>query len=244
MDSLAEKVTLYDLLGYLFPGCIMDLMILAGLYHKYTDWFSKFSVKECPVGFYLAFFGISYLAGLTLSELSTWIVSFYNAYAAERIKKIKKAVMKWGRNGRAPEADGAVKEIGQTGISVERLAEALEKSGVEGGRDEIKRKIEIDGWKIYKARMYGAIQYKGEYKRIHNYASMKVLCKNLVLALVVGQVVLRLCGVFSWIFLAVVVPVAVLLMARGIRFGRKKNMYTVIWFTDMFLNSKNEEQGD
>lgn len=246
MNGLLEKVTLYDILGYLFPGCIMNLMVLVGLYHKYENFFGeiffgKCCFKEYTGGFYLAFFGVSYLAGLALSELSTLLVKLFcklfELFHKYWLKGVKEFIGKFRRR-QADEGDGAtgvIGVIGETGIPVDKLVEALEKSGVADDRAQIKQKILDKGWKVYKARMYGAIQYKGDYKRIHNYASMKVLCKNLAMALIVGEAVLCVCGLFSWFFCAVVAAVFFLLASRGIRFGRKKNMYTVIWFTDMML---------
>ena len=72
MDSVFEKITLYDILGYLFPGSVLMLLFLFGVDAKtVVGFFEKWNVGN---GFmYLAFFLVSYLIGIALSELMTYV---------------------------------------------------------------------------------------------------------------------------------------------------------------------------
>lgn len=64
MENVIEKITLYDILGYLFPGCILGFMTVVGISCKYGDVFEKCH-EAYGGGLYFAFLVVSYLMGLS-----------------------------------------------------------------------------------------------------------------------------------------------------------------------------------
>ncbi len=230
MENLLEKITLYDLLGYMFPGCILNLIIIVGASQQYSGMVEKV-YKDYEGGIVFAFFIISYLTGILLSEISASIISLCDKY----IKKERKLPRKkcWiGRLLGKIKIDERTGGIEGTGISEKELAAALVNSGLAEGQDKINEKIEMQGWLLYRKYMYGIIQSDEKYRRIHNYASIPVFCKNATTALIVGILVLLLYGNRSYILMAILLLAAVVFAKRGFRFKKKTDMYTIVWFVD------------
>ena len=69
MDSLFEKITLYDFLGYAVPGCVCLLMLLA-------EWILTMPLETLEhleafgVGLGLIFLLLGYVLGVFLSQVS------------------------------------------------------------------------------------------------------------------------------------------------------------------------------
>lgn len=207
MDSVLEKITLYDILGYLFPGCVLLLICLFGIK---ADWTGEYleQWKDSTGIVYFAFFLASYLLGIVLSEMTEWVLCLF------RKMKHKSHIM--------------------SDTFMDQLAAALKKSGVKEQENDIREKLRHNGEKEYMYYMYGMIQSSSEYKRIHNYASAYILYKNMTAALITGMILLHCttgigiglcCGLGLIIFL---------LLVRSYRFNRKKERYTIIWFMKMF----------
>ena len=215
MESLLEKITLYDLLGYMFSGCILNLMILLGLYQQYSSEMEKI-YEDYEGGLTFAFFLISYLAGILLSEIS----EFINTWIKKLLKKVKMS--------------GSIGGMEETGASEEELAAALVSSGIMERPDKIKEKINSQGWQVYMKYMYGLLQSDERYRRIHNYASIVVLCKNVSMALVSGMLFLLLYRSCSFILGTAILLSVVVLIRRGVRFKKKKDTYTIVWFIDKY----------
>ena len=129
---------------------------------------------------------------------------------------------------------GSIGGMEETGASEEELAAALVSSGIMERPDKIKEKINSQGWQVYMKYMYGLLQSDERYRRIHNYASIVVLCKNVSMALVSGMLFLLLYRSCSFILGTAILLSVVVLIRRGVRFKKKKDTYTIVWFIDKY----------
>lgn len=232
MGNVIEKITLYDILGYLFPGCILGFMTVVGISCKYGDVFEKCH-EAYGGGLYFAFLVVSYLMGIVISEISELFLG-----KPVRWMKSKMSEKRKGNEVQKREFRKGKDEMDAAGITAEELAAALYNSGKTSSINKIVRSIKTEGWKTYTQYMYGAIQSNEKYKRIHNYASMKVLCKNMAMALFVGMAILCYFGFRSRLFMvAVTVSIAALLL-RYMRFARKTDEYTIVWFVNQFCSKE------
>lgn len=213
MGNLLEKITLYDILGYMFPGCVLLLFLFLGACSE--DFFAFLNRWKENMGI-LSFLFIlaSYLCGIILSELTELAV-----WIKKKIRAGKP--VEW-------EKDASLRE---------QVAAALIKSGYHETKEDIKTEIENKGLTRtrYMGYMYGAVQGSAEYKRIHDYASAFVLYKNLAAAFAIGTAALALSGKWDFGALAAGGVCCLLMINRSIRFYHKKNLYAVVWFLDKYL---------
>lgn len=196
MKDILEKLTLYDLCGYAFPGSIVVIALIVAygrleVLEQYKDLLS-YGV--------LAALLLSYLCGLILSEIS--------AHITERIRDVlwKNEYKEWN-------------------IEHASIAAAIAKSKKDGNSVALNN---TKSWNHYVNYMYSVIQIAPETKRIHNYASMEIMCRNLSCACVISALLLRSC--LGWCMMFVLLAAASLLFVRSDRFGRKKHRYTIYWF--------------
>lgn len=209
MDSLFEKITLYDFLGYAVPGCVCLLMLLA-------EWILTMPLETLEhleafgVGLGLIFLLLGYVLGVFLSQVSRSVFDPLVDLWELLCKKIR------------PER--AERNI----VDEETLKSALQKSGLVCG--EIKGNIPDD----YMTLMYGAVQVDPDYKRIHNYSSAACMYKNMAAALMADGAVWYISGYWdnSWICLCFLI--AVFYWVRWRRFEKKKNDYAMVWFIEKY----------
>lgn len=209
MDGVLEKITLYDILGYLFPGCVLMMMILTA----YKDWTLKLVAEmgDNTGILYFAFFLISYLMGMAVSEAAMFILSISR-------KVITFIAGKCGWRG-----------IQRNDLWKEQMIKALKKSGISNDENEIR-----NNFGFYMTYVYSVVQSSAEYKRIHNYKSACVMYKNMIFALLAGNIVMYLCKVADIRFYVSCIVICVLLVRRYVRFSAKTDEYTVTWFIDKF----------
>lgn len=212
MDGVLEKITLYDILGYLFPGCVLLMMILTA----YKDWTLKLVAEtgDNTGILYFAFFLVSYLMGMAISEGAARIVSLCGKIAG-------KCGCGWLQRKNSWE---------------EPMITALKKSGISNDENEIRRNLKNNSGD-YMNYMYGIVQSSAEYKRIHNYKSACVMYKNMILALIAGDIMMYWHRAADIRIYVGCIVICVLLVPRYIRFSAKTNEYTVIWFIDKLRNS-------
>lgn len=243
MGAVLEKITLYDILGYLLPGCVLMILVSygAGQAGMSLDpgWWSD------SEGFgYFVFFLISYLIGIVLSEIMRWVWE-----VCEWLRSVLKQ--------KCPETDSVIfsrimsfrkREKGKkrTDIWNEEIEEALLKSGVKSRTDKLKDGMEKESLdKKYLKYMYGCIQGIDKYKRVHNYASAQVLYKNVAGALLIGLFFTQyFCDVDNPWLSVVCIIMGVVFIERSIRFEKKKCEYAVIWFLTEFNSKKDPVQKD
>lgn len=244
MDSVLEKITLYDILGYLFPGSVLVLLIMAGMTAQareglLTGW------REYPGILWLVFFAVSYLAGIMLSEVAEWFqwaVCMCKALCAKAGNAIKNEGTKetGGAKGQASEMTGGGGPVPEQQRSLklpelmrEQIMAALINSGIREPEDRIRDKLTRNRDE-YSQYMYGTIHNRPDCKRVHNYGSAYVMCRNVSMALCVGAMVMYIEGNASRALLAGCLISGVLFAVRGGRFQKKKELYTMICFVDRF----------
>lgn len=212
MGSLLEKITLYDILGYTFPGCVLLFLLLGTDVKCIFSFLDQWSDYKGAV--YVIFFLTAYLCGIILSELADTILAI--------LKKIKSPVSaEWERNA----------------FLNEQVVKALKESGYYDASEAPADEIERSDVSKYMGYMYGSVQKGSEYTRIHDYASAYLLYKNLAMALGIGTGVLFVSK--GWNF-GILIPGAILIalmVKRSMRFYHIKNKYAVVWFLNKYLCS-------
>lgn len=216
MDSILEKITLYDILGYFFPGSVLTLMLLLGgmeqcAFEIMVKWKDNIAVLH------LAFILISYLAGVVLSEVSE--------LAGGCVRKVF-----------------AKKQTTENMLSFfkDQVAEALIRSGKNDTKENIIEQLGKGDTSIYyKKYIYGIIQGCQNYKRIHSYASAYVMYKNIAAALLIGSFILFVRFHVNGLFCVGGAVLGVLMFRRSHRFNAKKEQYALIWFMEKYGAKEN-----
>lgn len=217
MNGVLEKITLYDILGYLVPGSLLVVLLFCGVEEQnmvshLEQW------GDYKGALYFAFFLISYLVGIALSEAMTWVwnvLMILIGKARKRIGKENKILKK---------------------ISTQQIMAALENSGIKEERESMKSKVENDFMGEYFSYVYGIIQKSDDCKRVHNYASAYVLYKNVAGALILGALIVLRNGVTSQRIGFLCIIMSFVFVVRGVRFRDKKNNYAIIWFVEKFTS--------
>lgn len=221
MESILERITLYDIFGYLFPGAVFVIMVMAG--GMWKGILECCAVNDNKTVLYLLFVLVSYLAGILFSEMSEWAQSL-----------LKKPVS-WLRKTRIG------RKILKSDLQLEATAEffqeplvnALAKSGI-GEKSEIRRKLQTEECIYYYRYIYGVIQRSQDHKRIHSYASACVMYRNLAVAILCGFIILILNHCVNVVVVAVCIAAIILLIVRSWHFKAKTNEYALIWFLEKY----------
>lgn len=217
MSSVVEKITLYDLLGYMVPGAVF-LFVLVGNYFL-TMPKEILQCYEKYVGMIAFVFVVcSYVCGILISELARYVFAVYTFFEKYSLDEIE------------------MKEFEKK----LPLKKALQESQLIEGQINM---ADADAVKHYTKIMYGDIQADEKFKRIHNYTSAEVLYKNLSMAFLLCAVLAGF-GWSSWPAGQVTLPVAGCLIAafvfmvRSFDFNCKKRRYTLIWFVEKYCGKK------
>ncbi len=229
MDSVFEKITLYDILGYLFPGCILMLILM---YAEKDQLLTSLVQWEDHTGILcVTFILISYLFGMALSELM------------RLISRIPKAVHLRSRNQEELPENKTGRWSGKEEMKAQ-VARAFAAYGIYADETEAREKIEADSEGWHSRYMYGCIQTDANYKRIHNYASALVMYKNLAGALFTGGLVcLFLLNPAEHLFGFVLCFIlGFLFYMRYLRFQKKQKQYVAMWFVDKYLLSAKKDK--
>lgn len=222
MNSIIEKITLYDFFGYLIPGAVfMSLLSVRFIQELGSDILTDLQGFKSQI--MVIFLLWSFLSGLVLSELARVISDFADNRGLKNkyISSIKRNVY----------------------IENSVLKKAMKKSKlVENG--EITEDIDL---LEYLPMIYGAVQSDEKYKRLHNYASSEIMYKNLAAAVLFGgipEILFLIQKIQGWTIkgaVAVWILSAFLLMHRYYRFRIKKSAYSLIWFIEKYQNRSAEE---
>lgn len=237
MQSLLEKITLYDILGYLFPGTLFEtILIFTYITEKY--YLGEKNKLICmgkmlnKVQSYIPVLIIisGYLLGIIISELS------------DVLDKILTSVIK-----RIFEEDLfeclSLKE-NEYGITKKILKKALINSGIcieKEMNDILKSNVEKTLQEIYGRTMYGMLQNDEKYKRIHNYGSGQLMNRNLAYVLIFDGVYIVyriiMLKVFSWRIVVFGLFYLAMIYAVYKRYRKMKNRkseYVRIWFVEKY----------
>lgn len=156
MDNFLEKLTLYDLVGYTIPGTLCVLIFGGYIWgEKISDILKSNIFSEYKIYIILGLLIMGYLAGIIVTEIGDWAVGV--------LKKL----------------DDVEAGIGYEKIGYDLIKAALVESGAISVGASICMEEDVD---IYMGYMYGELQTDSKYSRLHNYASMELLCQNMLIA--------------------------------------------------------------
>ena len=223
MNSIIEKITLYDFFGYLIPGSVfMSLLLVRLIQELGSDGLTD--LKDFKSQLTVLFLLWSFLSGLILSELARVISDFADKRGLKDryVNSVKKTA----------NIDGSM------------LKEAIKKSKLVENGDLIQNTDFLN----YLPMIYGTVQSDEKYKRLHNYASSETMYKNLTAAVLLGGIpeILFLpqklqCGIIAGIVVVWILSV-ILLMRRYYRFRIKKSAYSLIWFIEKYQSCFTAEE--
>ena len=223
MNSIIEKITLYDFFGYLIPGSVfMSLLLVRLIQELGSDGLTD--LKDFKSQLTVLFLLWSFLSGLILSELARVISDFVDKRGLKDtyVNSVKKAA----------------------NIDESMLKEAIKKSKFVENGDLIQNTNLLN----YLPMIYGTVQSDEKYKRLHNYASSETMYKNLTAAVLLGGIpeILFLpqklqCGIIAGIVVVWILSV-ILLMRRYYRFRIKKSAYSLIWFIEKYQSCFTAEE--
>lgn len=223
MNSIIEKITLYDFFGYLIPGSVfMSLLLVRLIQELGSDGLTD--LKDFKSQLTVIFLLWSFLSGLILSELARVISDFVDKRGLKDtyVNSVKKAA----------------------NIDESMLKEAIKKSKLVENGDLIQNTNLLN----YLPMIYGTVQSDEKYKRLHNYASSETMYKNLTAAVLLGGIpeILFLpqklqCGIIAGIVVVWILSV-ILLMRRYYRFRIKKSAYSLIWFIEKYQSCLTAEE--
>ena len=223
MNSIIEKITLYDFFGYLIPGSVfMSLLLVRLIQELGSDGLTD--LKDFKSQLTVLFLLWSFLSGLILSELARVISDFADKRGLKDryVNSVKKTA----------NIDGSM------------LKEAIKKSKLVENGDLIQNTDLLN----YLPMIYGTVQSDEKYKRLHNYASSETMYKNLTAAVLLGGIpeILFLpqklqCGIIAGIVVVWILSV-ILLMRRYYRFRIKKSAYSLIWFIENYQSCFTAEE--
>lgn len=223
MNSIIEKITLYDFFGYLIPGSVfMSLLLVRLIQELGSDGLTD--LKDFKSQLTVIFLLWSFLSGLILSELARVISDFVDKRGLKDryVNSVKKAA----------------------NIDESMLKEAIKKSKLVENGDLIQNTNLLN----YLPMIYGTVQSDEKYKRLHNYASSETMYKNLTAAVLLGGIpeILFLpqklqCGIIAGIVVVWILSV-ILLMRRYYRFRIKKSAYSLIWFIEKYQSCFTAEE--
>lgn len=149
--ELLQKLTLYDLLGYTLPGCI--LILVCGGEDRTTQLLhivNKGCGKSAAV---FALLCCGYILGIITAELMNRI-----------LKKTKQLEI-------------TDKMYEKYHVDDDRISQSLKKAGIIQENGEASG---LELFRLYYGEMYAKIQTDEKYFRIHNYASAELLYKNMI----------------------------------------------------------------
>lgn len=223
MNSIIEKITLYDFFGYLIPGSVfMSLLLVRLIQELGSDGLTD--LKDFKSQLTVLFLLWSFLSGLILSELARVISDFAD------------------KRGLKDRYVNSVKKTAN--IDESMLKEAIKKSKLVENGDLIQNTDLLN----YLPMIYGTVQSDEKYKRLHNYASSETMYKNLTAAVLLGGIpeILFLpqklqCGIIAGIVVVWILSV-ILLMRRYYRFRIKKSAYSLIWFIEKYQSCFTAEE--
>lgn len=214
MNSVLEKITLYDFFGYFIPGitcitlifiypfCICDIEIIK--YLKYNE----------ILGVWLL---LGFINGILISEISRIIYS--------KIFKINKNCY-W---------QFICDSLEYSSLAVQNALINSHLYNDENNHMETDRLIAK-----YFCKMYGNIQIDEAYKRIHNYASCETMYKNMSLAVLLGTLPIIVWGITNLILkycvlmMVLWLGISLVFAHRFYRFRVKKDTYAIIWFMQKY----------
>lgn len=225
MSGFIEKITLYDLLGYAVPGSIFLGMwgVIYVMIKGNPD--DLYRTYKDSIGFLLTvLLVLGYVVGMLISEFTDILLKVAEGSLSFDLKQ----------------------DLRNKKLNERQVEKALKKAGYMKQEDQIQS---MDDVELYFSSMYGDIQSDAKYSRLHNYASSKLIYKNMSFV--------SFCGVFTVLFLynakhsgmmflldrdmqQFLIAVGIfcvsgcLFFRRWKRMNEKTHFYTAVWFIEKY----------
>ena len=235
MEAVIEKVTLYDILGYGFPGFFMLFILLIDFFNVIPDT-TKIHVKDYGGILVVVLIVLSHVVGVLLSEIGKRMLILKGQIQRIPVLKGNRSIPDLAtRNKKAIYFERALESVNK-----EDLKSALSKSGSSYDLNDERAADYI----------YSVIQVNPEFSRIHSYASAEVMSRNSATACLIGGFLALILCVFRysqwfdngypcWFQLLVMIVFFLcsrLMYKRSITFGEKKMLYACNWFIIKYRN--------
>ena len=219
-ESVLEKITLYDILGYFVPGALFLNLLICGMFPEFVELTSKLGSNNTTyIG--LSFVIFSYVFGIAISSVSRWICLLIHKFCN-------------------------ILHLGNIDIKADLpvIEAALIKNGISPSEIEKEKKLKRYNEKknslikAFSTRVFADIQTDTNYRRIHNYSSSESMYKNLALVFWLSAIFPYILKQFADLetnsqinlFCISEVIIGVIFWFRWHRFYRKKIEYTWYWF--------------
>lgn len=214
MNSVIEKITLYDFFGYFIPGLLyLSLLAIYFYINPVLPVWDFLQVYEVGMIGIILIWG--FVCGIIISEIS---------------RLVSNIVLKIVRNKYIMAVETRV------GLNLDTFRKALINAKVIDQGENVTRESFIK----YINTIYGLVQIDEKFKRIHNYSSSESMYKNLSAAILLGLFPTILLAVREFekdnlIGLVVIwILLGGILAKRSLRFKIKKDTYTLIWFVSKY----------
>ncbi len=205
MSEVIQKITLYDLLGYTVPGTILVSVYIYLFYLKdHLDLITKYGQFA---GYLFAALIVSgYICGLAIAEVFAILCSL----------PVKS---KWFAKG------NGIENIGYDNIS-----DALARAGILKDPERIQ---DLKSTMKYMGYMYGIIQTDSKYTRLHNYASLELVCGNMAI------VSIACFGLYAyaagrWQLVIIGLLIGCIFFANYHKLYWRKHFYVLCWFVEKY----------
>lgn len=221
MESLLEKITLYDILGYFIPGALFWSLLICGMFPEFKKITSEIGGDNITYfGFIFVIF--SYVFGIAISSVSRricWVIQNF---------------------GNKNHLDNINITVNPSVLEAALIRSGISESEIEKENNKLKDRNEKTSSlvKAFSARVFADIQTDTNYKRIHNYSSSESMYKNLAFAFFGGAILPYILKHFADLevssqmnlFCIIEIIIGVIFLFRWHRFYRKKIEYTWYWF--------------
>lgn len=225
MSGLIEKITLYDLLGYALPGSILlgaAAFICMKINGNIQSMYSMY--KEALGYFFMVLLVLGYVTGMLIAEITDWMIQFFKESLFLDTEQYFR----------------------EKNLNYVQIEQTLKKAGYLKNGDRI---LGADEVIKYLPSMYGNIQSDAKYNRLHNYASSKLIDKNM--AFVSYSVSMLIFVMTVWkrygsmfmpdldLLLALMATAGLIITGnlfrrRWKRMYLKTYFYAVVWFTEKY----------
>lgn len=205
MSEVIQKITLYDLLGYTIPGTILVSVSIYLFYFK--DLLNLITNYDQFAGYLFAALIVSgYICGLAIAEVFAILFSL----------PVKS---KWFSKG------NGIEDIGYDIIS-----DALTRAGILKNSTRIQ---DLRSTMKYMGYIYGIIQADSKYSRLHNYASLELVCGNMAIVSI-ACFGLYAYAVGKWQMVMIGLLFGCIFFANYHKLYWRKHFYVLCWFVEKY----------
>lgn len=215
--DIIQKITIYDILGYVFPGSILVVAVL----YRFA---SGLLFSNMDNGYFIALILIiGYAIGMVISEIAKIIEYVVNGDPQYKI-----------------DVDNRDNRDEIDNIGVEKVVQALRNAGL---IEKNKCNLSKEEIKKYFTYMYADIQTDDKYCRIHNYASSELVCKNMATTFLISTLILTFNNNLNFKpeILWIASSISIVTLLKRYRMNKeRKYTYTIDWFVGKYINKVDE----